>query len=176
VKEVALLLNAMRDAGVISDYALFGAAAQMRYTDAVATFDADVLVAVPGPERIDALAPVYEFCARHGWQPAGEAIRVGAWPVQFIPVFSPLTRDALAAAETADFEGVPLRVVSALHLAVIALSVGRAKDLARILALIDAGAVRTSDLTELAAEHGLSEAWRRFELRFLHEPGSAADA
>jgi len=30
VKEVAELLNGMRDAGVVEDYALFGAAAQMR--------------------------------------------------------------------------------------------------------------------------------------------------
>lgn len=32
----------MREAGIIEDYALFGAAAQMRYTEAVATLDADV--------------------------------------------------------------------------------------------------------------------------------------
>jgi hypothetical protein len=29
--------------------------------------------------------------------------------VQFVPVFNDLTRDALAAAETADFDGVPFR-------------------------------------------------------------------
>ena len=47
MKEVARLLNAMREAEVIADYALFGAAAQMRYTEAVATFDADVLADAP---------------------------------------------------------------------------------------------------------------------------------
>ena len=85
VKELAMLLNAMRDAGVVLDYALFGAAAQMRYTEPVATFDADVLVAVPTPDRLDVLSPLYDFCARQGWQPEGEAIRVGSWPVQFPP-------------------------------------------------------------------------------------------
>jgi hypothetical protein len=33
VKEIARLLNEMRSAGVILNYALFGATAQMRYTD-----------------------------------------------------------------------------------------------------------------------------------------------
>lgn len=47
MKAVAQLLNEMRSRGVIQDYALFGAAAQMRYTEPVATLDADVLVAVP---------------------------------------------------------------------------------------------------------------------------------
>lgn len=170
MKEVATLLNAMHQAGVIADYALFGAAAQMRYTEAVATFDADVLVAVPSPERLDVLRPLHDFCAQRGWQPEGEAIRVGAWPVQLIPVFSPLTREALALAETADFAGVPFRVVSARHLAAIALSVGRAKDFARILALLEAKAVTAGTVAELAARHGLAEAWAQFHRRFLHAP------
>lgn len=64
MRKVAELLNEMRNADVITNYALFGAAAQMRYTEPVATLDADVLVAVPPPSRLDYLAE-------------GEAIRVG---------------------------------------------------------------------------------------------------
>lgn len=168
MKELARLLNGMREAGVISDYALFGAAAQMRYTEPVATLDADVLVNVPGPEGLDKLGPIYQFCATQGYSPEGEAIRVGAWPVQFVPVFSPLTREALEQAETADFEGAPFRVVRAVHLAVIALSVGRAKDFTRILALLESGSVTRQEVANLAASHGLADAWRRFESRFLN--------
>jgi hypothetical protein len=151
----------------VDDYALFGAAAQMRYTEPVATLDADVLVAVPDGDRLDVLAPIYDFCRARGFHPEGESIRVGAWPVQFIPVFDPLTRHALAAAETADFDGIPFRVVSAAYLGVIALSVGRAKDAARILALIESGAVTADALAALAAAEGLSEAWARFSARFF---------
>jgi len=86
VKELAQLLNEMQRAGVIRNYALFGAVAQMRYTEAA---------------------------------------------TQFVPAFSPLTQEAMEQAETADFEGVPFRVIRADHLAVIALSVGRAKNLTR---------------------------------------------
>ena len=89
------MLNEMRDAGVILDYALFGAVAQMRYTEAVVTLDADVLVASPPTESLDVLRDIYAFCAARGWQTEGEAIRVGAWPVQFVPAFSPLTREAM---------------------------------------------------------------------------------
>jgi hypothetical protein len=52
--------------------------------------------------------------------------------VQFIPVFNTLTGEALEQAETADFDGVPFRVVGAAHLAVIALSVGRGQGYARV--------------------------------------------
>lgn len=169
MKELAQLLNEMQEAGVILNYALFGAVAQMRYTEPVATLDADVLVAVPAADRLDALSGIYEFCAARGYRPEGEAIRVGAWPAQFVPVFSPLTEEAMTQAVTADFEGVPVRVIRAEHLAVIALSVGRAKDFTRILALLESGSASREAIAGLAARHGLADAWRRFENRFLNE-------
>jgi len=169
VKAVANLLNGMREEGVITDYALFGAAAQMRYTEAVATLDADVLIAVPQPDRLDVLGPIYEYCRARGYEPQGEAVPVGAWPVQFVPVFSDLTREAVSAAETADFEGVPFRVVGADYLAVIALSVGRAKDMARVLALLESGAVSADGVRDLAHRHGLEDGWTRFRSRFLDD-------
>lgn len=169
MRELAQLLNDMRTAGVITNYALFGAAAQMRYTQPAATLGADVLVGVPDPERLDALGGTYEFCAARGFPAEGEAIRVGAWPAQFVPAFSSLTTEAMNQADTADFEGVPFRVVRADYLAVIALSVGRAKDFARILALVESDSVSREDVAHLAARHGLAGAWKRFQKRFLDE-------
>ena len=167
MKEVAELLNAMRAAGVISNYALFGAIAQMRYTEPVATLDADVLVDLPSQMSLDVLAPIYKFRAARGYSPEGAAVRVGAWPVQFIPAFSALTRDALQYADAVDFEGVPFRVVRADYLALIALSVGRATDLTRIVALLEAGSVTPEGTGQLAERYGLSDAWQRFTMRFL---------
>jgi len=43
MKEVAKLLEELKSSGVIRDYALFGPVAQMRYTEPLATLDADVL-------------------------------------------------------------------------------------------------------------------------------------
>ena len=169
MRDVARFLNEMRASGIILDYALFGAVAQMRYTEPVATLDADVLVAVPAPDRVNVLAPIYSYCASRGFAPEGEAIRIGPWPVQFVPVFSPMTQEALAQADTVYFEGVPLRVVRAAHLAVIALSVGRPKDFTRILALLDSGGVDPREVARLAERHGLAVAWDRFQKRFLSE-------
>ena len=169
MKAVAQLLNEMCSAGVIQNYALFGAAAQMRYTEPVATLDADVLVAVSQPDRLDVLGDIYAFCAARGFPAEGEAIQVGAWPTQFVPVFTPLTREAMDQAETADFDGVPFRVVRAVHLALIALSVGRAKDFTRILSLLEAGSVTRQEIGQLTDRHGLSAAWRQFVARFPDE-------
>lgn len=166
MRELAELLNEMVDKGVIKNYAIFGAMAQIRYAEPVATLDIDVLVGVSEAERIDILKGIYSYCEKKGYRTEGVAIRVGTWPVQFVPIFSELTRDAMEQAETADFENVPLRVVGAKYLAVIALSVGRAKDFARILALHEAGAVTWHEISTIANQYGLSHEWKRFKQRF----------
>ena len=169
MKDLAELLNDMCAEGVIAEYALFGAAAQMRYTEAVATLDADVLVSVVHPERLDLLEPIYRFCADRGYEAIGEAIQIGTWPVQFVPAFNRLTSEALEKADTADFEGVPFRVVRAVYLAAIALETGRAKDFARILALLESGSVTVDEVENLARRHSLLDAWKHFKTRFLDD-------
>jgi hypothetical protein len=166
MNKVAVLLNEMAGQGIIADYAVFGAVAQMRYTEAVVTLDAGILVAVAEPDKLDVLIPIYAFCRERGYLPEGEAIRVGDWPLQFIPVFSKLTREAIRDAETGDLDGIPLRVIRAGYLAVIALSVGRAKDFARVLALREAGAVTDKEISDLAMRHNLTSEWNLFKERF----------
>lgn len=71
-----------------------------------------------------------------------------------IPTFSALTHEAVEHAATADFEGVPLKVVRPAHLAAIALSVGRAKDWTRILALLESESVTKDEISEIVALRG----------------------
>lgn len=168
MKEVAKLLNRMISAGIIANYAVFGAVAQMRYTDAVATMDVDVLVILSSDGNFDILRPIYEFCSSQNCHPEGEAIVVGDWPVRFIPTFNSLTEEAVRTAEIGEIEGEPLRVVRADYLAAIALSAGRPKDFARILALLEFDAVNTEDMCLLADRYGLQLQWKNFKEKFLN--------
>ena len=167
MKRVALLLNDMITHNIITNCAIFGPIAQMRYTEAVATMDVDVLVAAHEINGLNVLEPIYNFCGTRGWRPEGEAIRVGSWPVQFIPAFDPVTREAMRLAEIGEIEGVPLRVVRADYLAIIALSVGRAKDFVRILALLENNSVKSNDIEKLARNFGLQAKWLSFKEKFL---------
>jgi len=169
MKEVAKLLNSMVEKNIISDYAVFGAVAQMRYTEAVATMDADILVSISSEGDLVLITPIYDFCASLGYLPEGDAIRVGDWPVQFVPSFNPLTDEAMLTAEYTEIDSVAIRVVRADYLAVIALSVGRNKDFLRILSLIDSGVITHKEICMLAGKHGLSDAWNNFNLRFINE-------
>ncbi|HMO50692.1 MAG TPA: hypothetical protein PKE26_09735 [Kiritimatiellia bacterium] len=167
MKRVAILLNAMIRDEVITSYAVFGAVAQMRYTEAVSTMDADILVGLEDGDPLTLLSPIYRYCQDHGYHPEGEAIRVGDWPVQFIPVYDELTSEALRLAEQGDLDGEPLWVVRADYLAVIALKTARTKDYLRISALLEADAVAPEDIARLASKHDLDAQWDIFRRRFL---------
>ena len=169
MKEIVKLLNEMCDKGIINTYAIFGAVAQMRYTEAVVTLDLDILVDLPDTDSLAILSPIYQFCEEKGYHPEGEAIEIGDWPVQFLPAFDELSKEAMLNAEEADFEGIKVRVVSAAYLAVLALKVGRAKDKARIIALLDAGAVNSKEIEEISLDHKLLKEWNLFQNRFIDE-------
>jgi hypothetical protein len=52
MKELAQLLNDIKGDNIIRNYAVFGAVAQMRYTEAVVTMDAEILIAVDDPQIV----------------------------------------------------------------------------------------------------------------------------
>lgn len=169
MKEVARLLNDLKANGIVVDYALFGAVAQMRYTEPVATLDADVLVVLPNIDTLDVLRPIYEFTTSRGLPSRAEAVVVGRWPVQFIAVFDTLTADAVADAETDIIDGESIRVVSAAYLAAIALSVGRSKDHLRIVSLIEAQAITADQVRALANKYGMTSKWEQFRRKYIDE-------
>ena len=161
------MINEMLEDGIVENYAIFGAVAQMRYTEAVATLDADILIALPDESSLDLLGPIYRYCGAKGYKPEGEAIRVGDWPVQFIPAFDEITKAAMEQAETTVLDGVEIRVAPAVFLAVIALSVGRIKDFMRVLALLEAEATSQAEIEALSGQFNLSPEWNKFKQRFV---------
>ena len=166
MREVAALLEDMLKAGVITNYAVFGAVAQMRYTEAVLTDDVDVIVALPGDPGLDPLRTIHDYCRARGLSPQGQYVRVGNWPVQFHLPCNPVMEEALRQCVVEDFEGVPLRVLTADYLALLSLHVGRGKDYTRILQLMESGAVDLRSLEPVAKRLGLDAALAKFRSRF----------
>ncbi len=100
----------------------------------------------------------------------GEYIVLSGWPVQFLPVGTPLLAEALQQSVERDVEGTVARVFTAEHLAGIALQTGRAKDKARLLQFIESGALEATRFQAIVARHGLVDRWQQFERQFLKAP------
>jgi hypothetical protein len=171
IRRILELINRMETDSVIDRYAIGGAVGATFYLEPVATIDVDVFVAFrTSPDRLILdPAPIFDYLTARGGVPEGEYIRIGDWPVQFIPASGPLLEEALAQAVKIDVEGTMARVFSAEHLAAIALQTGRARDKARLLQFLEAGVLDAERFQAVLTRHGLGEAWKCFESQFLKD-------
>ena len=171
IHEVIRTINQMQADGVIDHYAIGGAVGATFYLEPVATLDVDVFVTFR-PEPGSVLASpqhIFDYLKARGGTMEGEYIVLSGWPIQFLPPTGPLVEEALAQAVETDVEGTPARVLTAEHLAAIALQTGRAKDKARLLQFIEAGALDAVRFQAILARHGLVDAWQKFERQFLRD-------
>ena len=171
IKEVIEMINSMQADGVIERYAIGGAVGATFYLEPVATLDVDVFVEFhtePG-SQIASPEPIFKFLHDRGCPMENEHVVIAGWPVQFLPAGSPLLQEALATAVEKDVDGTPARVFTAEHIAAVALETGRAKDKARVLQFIEAGALDLERLQQILARHGLGGDWQQFERQFLKQ-------
>jgi hypothetical protein len=169
IKEVIETLNRMQADGVIERYAIGGAVGATFYLEPVATLDVDVFVEfhiAPGSQIVNP-EPIFKYLRDHGCTMEGDYVVIADWPVQFLPCQGSLLEEALAKAVEKNVDGTPARVFTAEHIAAIALETGRAKDKARLVQFIEAGALDLERFQEILARHGLGGHWQQFERQFL---------
>jgi hypothetical protein len=171
IKEVIATINQMQADGIIDRYAIGGAVGATFYLEPSATLDVDVFVTFRSQvgSALITPQPIFDYLKARGGKMEGEYIVVAGWPVQFLPLGTPLTAEALQNAVERDVDGTRALVFTAEHLAAIALQTGRAKDKARLLQFIEAGALDAVRFHAILARHGLIDAWRKFERQFLSD-------
>lgn len=169
IARVIAAINQMEADGVVERYAIGGAVGATFYLEPIATLDVDIFVGFKQQPRQVLLSPrpIFDYLTARGGLVEGEYIVLAGWPVQFLQPTSPLVEEALAEAVTVDVEGTATRVLTAEHLAAIALQTGRAKDKARLLQFVEAGALESKRFQAILARHGLVDPWREFEKTFL---------
>lgn len=167
MEKTLAVLNRMVADKVISNYAIGGAVAATFYLEPFATIDLDIFVQVTteGSELM-ILAPIYNYLTIRGYVTEAEYINIEDFPVQFLPVFNPLTDEAVTEAKTVRYGQQTTRVMRPEHLVAIMLDTGRAKDYLRIGAFLDQDAVDLASLRIVLTRHNLLRKWRDNKGRF----------
>lgn len=165
LKETFATINRMEAAGTLDRWAVGGATGATFFLEPLVTEDVDIFVHLkPAPGQfLISLEPIYQFLRAEGARQIGEYLVIGGWPVQFLPLTTPLVEEALEQAIETDAEGVRIRVFTAEYLVAIALETGRAKDKARIQLFLESGILDLDRLVEILARHGLTARWRKIE-------------
>jgi hypothetical protein len=156
------VIEEMTRLGTIKAYAIGGGIAATYYIEPILTYDLDIFF-TPVKEGLAELAPIYEFARGRGYVEQAEALLIEGFPVQFIPAYNDLVREAVADAATLRYRDVEAKVVKAEYLAAIALQTGRAKDRERVARLLESEAVDRAVLAGILERHGLTDKLNKLE-------------
>jgi hypothetical protein len=99
MEKALLVIEEMVRLGIIKANAIGGGIAATYYIEPVLTYDLDVFF-IPIREGLDELSPICAFAKERGFGNQAEAILVEGFPVQFIPAYKDLVREAVADATT----------------------------------------------------------------------------
>ena len=168
MKATLEVINQMQKEGIIARYAVGGTVGATLYLEPAATLDIDVFVSLESPPRaaLLTLAPIYDYLTSRGYTIDKEHLMIEGWPVRFLPPGDALEEEALRQAVEIEVEGTRTWVITAEHLAAIALKTGRAKDFARLLQFVEAGVLDANKLDAILKRHGLLEKWDQFGAKF----------
>ena len=154
------IINEMLAAKVFENYALGGALAVTFYTEPIATQDVDIFFQIKEAEsNLLILSPIYDYLTRKGYTAKAEHIIVEDLPIQFLPVFNELTREAVENANGFELEDTTIRVMSPEHLVAIMLETGRTKDYLRISMFLHDDLIDLDKLKKILQRHDLSAKW-----------------
>ena len=154
--------------GIIKAYAIGGGIAATYYIEPVLTYDLDIFF-IQAKEGPDVLAPIYDYARERGFSTQAESILIEGFPVQFIPAYNDLVREAVENAATLKYRDVEAKVVTAEYLAAIALQTGRGKDRERVIRLLDETVIDRTVLGRILESFGLADKFKKFESQFHEE-------
>jgi hypothetical protein len=172
VRRTIEVITTLAERGAFRSYAIAGAVAALNYIEPTLTDDLDILISVADFERhksgLILLTPIEKSLKEMGYADRSDVgFMIEGWPVQFLPVASPLDEEALKEAVEIEIDSssqppLKARCLRAEHLVAIAIKVGRLKDLARVQAFLEQKAVDLLALKRILVRHGLMDNWLSF--------------
>ena len=159
------ILEQLLREGIVSRYAVGGATAAGFHGEPLATRDVDVFVFLDPPEgsMLVNLDPVFRRLAELGFNEFDEeGLLIHGFPVQFLSAAPGLETEAVEQAIILEWEDHRLRVMRPEHLAVIALSVGRPKDRARLVYLVELPDFNAEPFRQILNRYQLLDRWQQW--------------
>lgn len=164
MEKTLVIINKLKEDGIIEDYAIAGGVGAIYYIETVLTYDLDIFFTYKTePEGLEILKPIYQYLTRKGYKKKEGHIVIEGVPVQFFPVYDELSKEAVEHAQKTRFKGVNTKVLSAEHLVAIMLQVFRPKDKERIIMLLDQAKVDKRRLNGILRRHNLTRKYDEFK-------------
>jgi hypothetical protein len=162
MQAVCDILEQLLSEGIVSRYAVGGATAAGFHGEPLATRDVYVFVFLDPPDgsMLVSLDPVFRRLGELGFNEfEEEGLLIHGFPVQFLSAAPGLEAEAVEQAMIVEWEDHRLRIMRPEHLAVIALTVGRPKDRARLVYLVELPDFNTESFRQILTRYQLFDRW-----------------
>jgi hypothetical protein len=156
------VINELKRSGLIKAYAIGGGIAATYYIEPILTYDLDIFF-LPQAEGLDVLSPVYGELKKRGYSLEKELVMVEGIPVQFIPVYNELVKEAVESAVEATYRRIRIRVLGPEYLLAIAVQTNRPKDRERAIQLLSQAKLDSKLLGRVLKKYGLGERYGKLK-------------
>jgi len=163
------IINKLEEKGLVKKYAIGGGIATLFYVEPILTYDLDIFFIPKTEEKeLNPLSSIYNYLKRKGCSIDKEHIIIEGIPVQFIPVYNELIKEAVENAVDHRYKKADTKILKAEYLIAIMLQTFRAKDKEKIIKILDEAKIEEKSLKDILKRHGLIEKFERF-MRLYYE-------
>jgi predicted nucleotidyltransferase len=155
------VIRELKKNGAIKDYAIGGAIAALYYVEPLLTYDLDIFF-IPVEESLDVLSPIYNHLKKIGYKTHKEHMIIEGVPVQFIPVYNELIKEAVENSVETKYGRIKTKVIGVEYLIAIMIQTFRPKDRERIVKIVEETEIDLKVLEKILKKYSLDEKFIKF--------------
>jgi hypothetical protein len=146
----------------LKDFSIGGGIAALYYIEPLLTYDLDIFF-TPREDSIDVTPQIYRYLKEKGFKAKKEHVLIEGVPVQFIPAYNDLVKEAVQYSVEAKYGRIKTRVVGLEYLIAIMLQTYRPKDRERLVKVFEEAKIDLKLMKRILKKHGLYDKYVQFK-------------
>ncbi len=156
------LIRELKEKKVLKDCSIGGGIAALYYIEPLLTYDLDIFF-IPLEDSIDVLAPIYRYLKEKGFKAKKEHVLIEGVPVQFIPAYNDLIREAVQYSAEVKYGRIKTKVLGLEYLIAVMLQTYRSKDRERLVKVFEEAKIDLKLLKKILKKYELYDKYVRFK-------------
>jgi len=166
VEKTLILIRELKEAKVIQDFSIGEGIAALYYIEPLLTYDLDIFF-IPVKDSIDVLAPIYKYLKERGFKAKNEHVLIEGVPVQFIPGYNDLVKEAVQNSVEAKYGRIKTRVLGLEYLIALMLQTYRSKNRERLVKIFEEAKIDLNLLKKILKKFDLSAKYSKFKKMYF---------
>jgi hypothetical protein len=162
VEKTLKVIGGLKNKKIILDYAIGGGIAALYYIEPLLTYDLDIFF-IPIEDSINVLTPIYRYFKEKGFKAKKEQVLIEGVPVQFIPVYNELVKEAVQNSVEVKYGRTKTRVLRLEYLIAVMIQTYRSKDRERLVKVFEEAKIDLKILKKILKKYGLYDKYVRFK-------------